>query len=481
MRLLKNSRLLLVMFIALLFVGATNAQNIAINKSGATADESAILDLQSDEQGFLTPRMTTTQRTAISTPANGLLIFDTNTNSFWFYKSSTWTELNSGPTTLVADEDGNTKIQVEETANENNIRFDTDGSESMVLTNEGKLGIGVAAPSGFLHVKTDAIPAEQNTAAAVTSSNTGMYGTSTVYQSFTSAEDGILNTFTINPNGLHSCAGTVSVYAGNGTGGSVLGSKAFSYNNTNNAPINFTFTDLNINLTAGSQYTVAFHNFTSGTFRHTGNTNNLHTGGNYYSNVYNSPSGWDMRFTVLVGTPATAAQDIVISDNGKVGIRTTTPTYTLHVNGTVAGTSAFTNLSDRRYKKDVKPLENALEKINQVEGVSFDWRHADFPKMNFSKGREIGFIAQDLKPLFPEIVNQDKEGYHSVEYANLVPVLVEAVKELTQKLESAELKIEEQSAQLTALEKSQKVLQREVSSTTKISFTNNKSEPTNHE
>ncbi|MFK8102992.1 MAG: tail fiber domain-containing protein [Saprospiraceae bacterium] len=451
MRQFKNK--LLVSLLSLLFIGNITAQNISINKSGAIADDSAILDLQSDEQGFLVPRMNSTKRGQISSPANGLLVFDVTTNSFWYYESSAWAELNSGEATLVSDDDGDTKIQVEESANENTIRFDTDGNESMVLTSDGELGIGTT-PAGIFHVRTDPIAAQQATAASVTSSNTGMYGSSSVYQSFTATVGGLFNSFTVNPNGLHSCSGTITVYSGNGTGGAALGSTSFSYNNTNNSPIVFDLSTLNITLVAGSQYTVRFHGLSS-SMRHTGNTDNLHTGGNYYSNVYNSPSGWDMRFIVKVGTPPTAAQDIVISKDGKVGIRNASPVYTLDVNGTVAGTSPYTNSSDRRFKKAVQPLENALDKVLRIKGVSFDWRHTEFPEKNFTQGREIGFIAQDLQPILPEVVNQDNNGYYSVEYANLVPVLVEAVKELNEKLEQANAKLAQQSMQLSSLAKKQ--------------------------
>lgn len=451
MRQIKNK--LLVSLLSLLFIGNITAQNISINKSGAIADDSAILDLQSTEQGFLAPRMTSSQRTDIANPANGLLVFDTSTNSFWYYESSAWAELNSGEATLVSDDDGDTKIQVEESANENTIRFDTDGNESMVLTSDGELGIGTT-PAGIFHIRTDPVAAQQSTAASVNSSNTGMYGTSSIYQSFTANAGGLLNSFQINPNGLHACSGTITVYAGNGTGGTNLGSKSFSYNNTNNAAITFDLSSLNINLAAGSQYTVRFHGLSSN-MSHLGHTGNLHTGGNYYSNVYNSPSGWDMRFSIKVGTPPTAAQDIVVSKDGKVGIRNANPVYTLDVNGTVAGTSPYTNSSDRRFKKAIQPLENALTKVLQIKGVSFDWRHTEFPEKNFTRGREIGFIAQDLQPILPEVVNQDHNGYYSVEYANLVPVLVEAVKELNEKLEQANAKIAQQSVQLSSLAKKQ--------------------------
>lgn len=72
------------------------AQNIAINTDGTAADASSILDVKSTTKGMLVPRMTTTQRTAITSPATGLLVFDTDTKSFWFYSGSAWTNISGG-------------------------------------------------------------------------------------------------------------------------------------------------------------------------------------------------------------------------------------------------------------------------------------------------------------------------------------------------------------------------------------------------
>src|SRR5690554_6593648 len=60
-----------------------------------TPDASAMLEVESTTQGLLTPRMTSSERIAISNPANGLLVYDTSENAFYFYKSSTWTKLDS--------------------------------------------------------------------------------------------------------------------------------------------------------------------------------------------------------------------------------------------------------------------------------------------------------------------------------------------------------------------------------------------------
>ncbi len=76
----------------------TQAQNVGINSDGTLPASSAMLDVKSTSKGLLIPRMNTAQRTAIVSPANGLMVFDTTTNTFWFYKSNVWTQINSGIT-----------------------------------------------------------------------------------------------------------------------------------------------------------------------------------------------------------------------------------------------------------------------------------------------------------------------------------------------------------------------------------------------
>lgn len=84
----------LALAISLFALNAT-AQSVAINNDGSTADNSAILDLKSNNQGVLVPRMTASQRTTIASPATGLMVYQTDdTAGFYFYNGSAWTTLN---------------------------------------------------------------------------------------------------------------------------------------------------------------------------------------------------------------------------------------------------------------------------------------------------------------------------------------------------------------------------------------------------
>ena len=136
----------------LLFTLNIKAQ-VGINTDSSNPDASAMLDIKSTDKGVLVPRLTSTQRTAISNPANGLLVFDITTSSFWFYKSMVWEEL-IGKEALnkIFDADDDTKIQVEETTDEDKIRFDIMGNEAMIIDNNSKVGIGIDVPTSILDV-----------------------------------------------------------------------------------------------------------------------------------------------------------------------------------------------------------------------------------------------------------------------------------------------------------------------------------------
>ncbi len=70
-------------------------KGVAINEDAVRPNPSALLDVKSDNKGVLIPRMTSVQRTAIITPPKGLIVFDITTNSFWYYKTSSWFEISN--------------------------------------------------------------------------------------------------------------------------------------------------------------------------------------------------------------------------------------------------------------------------------------------------------------------------------------------------------------------------------------------------
>lgn len=127
---------------------------------------------------------------------------------------------------------------------------------------------------------------------------------------------------------------------------------------------------------------------------------------------------------------------LMVRADGRVGIGTTTPSGTLHVNGDTWNTSGIWQTSDQRFKQNIAVIENPSDILKNIKGYRYDFKAAEFPDRNFNKGRQIGFIAQELKQVVPEAVMQGDDGYLAVNYDMMVPVLVEAYKELKDEVEA---------------------------------------------
>jgi hypothetical protein len=123
----------------------------------------------------------------------------------------------------------------------------------------------------------------------------------------------------------------------------------------------------------------------------------------------------------------------VVKDR-RVGVGTATPTQRLDVNGNVRA-NRFLTSSSERWKTNIQTIEGALEKVENLQGVSYDWK---------ADGKhDIGLIAEEVGKIIPEVVVYEENGQDAtaVDYAKLVPVLVEAVKEQQQLLEDKDAQI----------------------------------------
>ena len=89
-----------IKFILIVFVFCaclpTALAQVAINTTGDAPDTTAMLDVSSSDKGILIPRMDSTSRTAILQPANGLMVYDTTTTTFWYYDEERWNEIRNG-------------------------------------------------------------------------------------------------------------------------------------------------------------------------------------------------------------------------------------------------------------------------------------------------------------------------------------------------------------------------------------------------
>lgn len=128
--------------------------------------------------------------------------------------------------------------------------------------------------------------------------------------------------------------------------------------------------------------------------------------------------------------------------------------YRFFVNGNVAAAGIWVD-SDRRYKKDVKTITNALDKIEAIDGVTYQYKKETINGRNleqFKAGNTLGFIAQDLEKILPELVNKDENGYYAVNYDGMIPVLVEGIKEQQQVISNQQEEITTQQEIITNLQ-----------------------------
>ena len=108
--------------------------------------------------------------------------------------------------------------------------------------------------------------------------------------------------------------------------------------------------------------------------------------------------------------------------------------------GTFTGDVTAFHSSDKRLKSNIKPIENATDKIQAIGGYTFDWNE-DIGDITPNTGRDIGVIAQEIEEVAPELVHTRKNGYKAVEYQKLVALLIESNKELAARVEELENKI----------------------------------------
>ncbi|HSH00002.1 MAG TPA: tail fiber domain-containing protein, partial [candidate division Zixibacteria bacterium] len=135
-----------------------------------------------------------------------------------------------------------------------------------------------------------------------------------------------------------------------------------------------------------------------------------------------------------------AGDAMTIDSLGYVGIGTTNPANILAVaqsSATDPIADAWTVYSSRRWKHDIVAIPDALEKVQQLRGVTYRWNTDNRP--------DVGLIAEEVGTVIPEVVSYDDNGVDakSVDYARLVAVLIEAVKQQQQTIDALTRRVEE--------------------------------------
>ena len=153
---------------------------------------------------------------------------------------------------------------------------------------------------------------------------------------------------------------------------------------------------------------------------------------------------------LFIGQWSNNPRGIKITTNGNVGIGVTSPAYNLHVGGSIGSSGEITAYaSDERLKTNIHIISDSVDKIKRIKGVTFDWRgnvviNGFTPKFV----HDVGVLAQDVASVLPQAIrnapfdaNEDGssrsgENYLTVQYEKLTALLIEAVKEQQQQIES---------------------------------------------
>ena len=122
---------------------------------------------------------------------------------------------------------------------------------------------------------------------------------------------------------------------------------------------------------------------------------------------------------------------------GSIGIGTTASGVAGELRATGDITAFYS--SDVRLKENIQPIENALSKVESISGNTYDWKEG-FESIHSHTGHDIGVIAQEIEKVLPEVVTNRETGYKAVQYEKIVPLLIEAIKELSAKVRELESK-----------------------------------------
>lgn len=147
---------------------------------------------------------------------------------------------------------------------------------------------------------------------------------------------------------------------------------------------------------------------------------------------------------------------LFIGDNGNIGINSSGSTsYKLSVNGSVRANNYY-SLSDERLKENIVSIANATDNLNKIKVYQYKYKQFEklkedeetinklkpVPNLLFDNELHFGVKAQELKNIYPNLVKQDSDsGYYSVNYTELIPILIKGVQEQDARIKNLEEKV----------------------------------------
>ncbi len=399
-------RLFKAIFAVLLFLATLTIQ-AQIGIGTTTPAASSKLDITSTTSGFLAPRMTTSQKNAISSPATGLMVYQTDsTAGFYYYDGTSWN-------LLALSTSGVPYSGAIGAVNLGAYDLTVNG----LTVGHGGGGLSSNTAIGYEALFTNTI-GDENTA----------YG----YQALYSNDTGWQNI----ANGSSALYSNTTGSKNNATGYQALYSNTTGWQNIANGS-----TALYSNTTGSKNNATGYQALYSNT---TGYNNNA-TG--YQALSSNTTGNNNTSIGHLAGSDITTG-----SNNIAIGLDAQVPTATAsnqvrigNANVTYAGVQvAWTVTSDKRWKSNIQNSNLGLDFISKLRPVSY------FRNNDESKKLEYGFIAQELEEALNHagvtnngIISKDSKGMYGVRYNDLMAPMVKAIQEQQTIIESQQKQIDE--------------------------------------
>lgn len=291
----------------------------------------------------------------------------------------------------------------------NPLLIATNQAERMRITNAGNVGIGTTNPTFRLDVQGTAAFYSNVVGTSVLTNGSEIKfrndTTTTHWSLFNSNTGG----FQINNTSTNASLGT-------------SGTNVVTLTTANNVGVGTTNPSFKLDV----QGTSAFYaSAVSTSLLTNGSELKFRSDGNTHWSIFNTNGvGLQINNTSTNAALGTTGSNVItISTANQVGVGLSNPSYRLHVSGDVYATNDVIAFSDKRFKEDVQPIKDPLGIVRSMNGCYY--------RKKGEAGRSIGFLAQDLQEVLPEVVRYDASNdVYGVSYANITAVLCEAIKAL---------------------------------------------------
>jgi hypothetical protein len=148
-------------------------------------------------------------------------------------------------------------------------------------------------------------------------------------------------------------------------------------------------------------------------------------------------TGEGIAHTISIGQAVATSSNVQFNSLG-VGMAASATAGRIDATNDIVAFSS----SDIRFKENIKPIENPIEKIRKISGNTYDWKEENKIEHGY-EGNDVGVIAQEIEEVLPQLVQTRESGYKAVKYDKLVALLIEGIKEQQLQIEKLQLEVED--------------------------------------